>query len=102
MIYCFDIDGTICETNKSEYTDSKPKKYVIDEINRLYDSGNTIKMFTARGANSGIDWYNFTENQLDSWGLKYTELIMGKPHADIFIDDKAISDREWISRTREV
>ena len=29
--------------------------------------------------------------QLDIWGCKYHELIMGKPHADLFIDDKGIN-----------
>ena len=31
-----------------------------------------------------------TKMQLDIWGCKYHELIMGKPHADLFIDDKGI------------
>ena len=33
-----------------------------------------------------------TKCQLDIWGCKYHELLMGKPHADIFIDDKACPD----------
>ena len=32
-----------------------------------------------------------TKMQLDIWGCKYHELIMGKPHADLFIDDKGIN-----------
>ena len=33
-----------------------------------------------------------TQAQLKMWGVKYHELLMGKPHADIFIDDKASPD----------
>ena len=30
-------------------------------INRLYEEGHTIKMFTARGTTTNIDWYDFTK-----------------------------------------
>ena len=47
---------------------------------------------TARGCVSGKDWSEFTVKQLADWGIEYHELIMNKkPHADIFIDDKAIN-----------
>ncbi len=52
-------------------------------------------MFTARGSTTNINWYDFTKNQLDNWGLKYHELITGKPHADYFIDDKAYNNEDW-------
>ena len=34
------------------------------------------------------DGYEFTKKQLDGWGFKYYELIMGKPSHHINIDDK--------------
>jgi len=50
MIYCFDLDGTICSSvENSEYYNSIPDKTVVDEINRLYDSGHEIIIMTARG-----------------------------------------------------
>ena len=33
--------------------------------------------------------------ELKEWGCKYHELIMGKPHADLFIDDKGINSDEF-------
>ncbi len=33
--------------------------------------------------------YEFTNNQLVKWGVKFHKLIMGKPEYDLFIDDKA-------------
>ena len=49
-IYAFDIDGTICTNTYGDYELAKPYKDRIDSINKLYDEGNTIKMFTARGS----------------------------------------------------
>jgi len=95
MIYCFDIDGTLCDTEDSHYKDSIPRMDIISRVNQLYERGHTIKIFTGRGATSGIDWREFTEKQLKSWGVTYHELIMGKPKADIFIDDKAINAKDW-------
>ena len=40
-----------------------------------------------------------TEAQLKMWGCKYHELIMGKPHADIFIDDKAMNSEDYFEET---
>ena len=39
--------------------------------------------------------FELTEKQLKDWGCKYHELIMGKPHADFFIDDKGINSDEF-------
>ena len=46
--FCFDIDNTICKTLGSNYKNSKPKKKVINKINKLYDNGHIIKIYSAR------------------------------------------------------
>ena len=38
---------------------------------------------------------DLTKNQLKSWGCKYHNLILGKPHADYFIDDKGIHSDDF-------
>lgn len=91
MIYAFDIDNTITCTLGNGYTTCKVKPEVVATINKLYDDGHTIKIFTGRGSKSGLDWHELTEKQLKEWGIKYHELIMGKPDADFFIDDKNLS-----------
>lgn len=84
-----DIDETICTSPKDRnYLQAKPIKEHIDKINRLYDEGNTIVYWTSRGSRKQIDWYDQTENQLKSWGVKYNELRVDKPYYDLFIDDK--------------
>jgi len=95
--YCFDIDGTICSTN-CEYKDAIPYQKVIDWINKKYDEGHNIELFTSRGKSSGIDWSDFTKEQIESWGVKHHKLTLGKPAYDIFIDDRAINNEEWYKK----
>jgi hypothetical protein len=86
-----DIDETICfyEEGKREYPLAIPNKKNIQKINLLYDLGNKIVYWTARGSRSGIDWYTFTKKQLEEWGAKYHELRCDKPYYDIFIEDRS-------------
>jgi len=59
MRYCFDLDGTICLTpmrpddNKPGYLEATPFPFMVETVNRLYDEGNHIIIFTARGKSSG-------------------------------------------------
>ena len=96
-IYCFDIDETICSSQDLDYSSAIPIKGRIEKINSLFYGGHTIKLFTARGSKSGIDFEALTITQLKLWGLKYHELKFGKPFADFYIDDKGInvSDFDW-------
>ena len=98
MIYCIDIDGTICnKITNQEYHKAKPFKEMIKKINKLYDEGNIIKMFTARGMGSGKDFQELTYKQLVDWGVRFHILIMGKPNADLYIDDKSMLPEEFIN-----
>lgn len=89
LVYCFDIDGTLCTNTDGAYEAAEPYPERISHLNSLYAAGHTIKLFTARGSTTGIDWRETTEAQLSAWGVRYHELILGKPYADIFVDDKA-------------
>ena len=83
------IDETICETpNPRVYSNAKPIKENIEKINKLYDDGNTIVQWTARGSRTNINWYDLTKKQLNDWGAKHHELRVDKPYYDLFIDDK--------------
>ena len=93
MNYCFDIDGTICTNTNGDYEKAEPLTDRINIVNNLYLEGHKIIMFTARGSTTNIDWTTLTKLQLKDWGVMYNKLIFGKPDADIFIDDKAMSDK---------
>lgn len=96
VVYAIDLDGTLCETQRNNYQASRPIKKRIQRANELFDRGNVILIFTARGSSSGINWQQFTEKQLADWGVKYNQLILGKPHYDVIIDDKAMSIKDWM------
>jgi hydroxymethylpyrimidine pyrophosphatase-like HAD family hydrolase len=96
MVYCFDLDGTLCNTDGNNYKDSTPKKERIEIVNTLYDEGHTILIDTARGCVSGKNYFFFTMEQLKSWGVKFHTLRTGvKFGADVFIDDKGIQDQRF-------
>jgi hypothetical protein len=85
-----DIDETICYyEGEREYQYAIDIPQNIDKINKLYDEGNTITYWTARGNMSGIDHTELTKKQLSAWGCKFHKLITGsKPSFDLLIDDK--------------
>ena len=101
MVYQFDLDGTLCEIVKNpfghkQYEHAKPLMDRIAKVNKLYDEGHLIKIETARGAQTNIDWNEFTKKQLAEWGLKYHVLRCGvKMHAQLYIDDKGITDKDF-------
>jgi len=71
MKFIVDIDGTICNgTEQRIYENAKPIVERIEYFNKLYDEGNEIHYWTARGSGSGINWDKLTLKQLNDWGAK--------------------------------
>jgi hypothetical protein len=99
MIIFVDIDNTICYNtcNELNYSSCLPYEDRITKINKLYDNGNVIIYWTARGTSTGINWFTITIDQLNTWKCKFHELRMGKPVYDLFIDDKNISSELFFS-----
>ena len=101
MVIYIDIDETICfhpegsPSTARDYSLASPIVENIKKANKLYDDGNTIVYWTARGATTGIDWTDLTAQQLKKWGAKYHELKLDKPFYDLFIDDKVINTEDW-------
>jgi len=88
-----DIDETICYyDNEREYHLAKPIVVNISKINKLYEDGNKITYYTARGSvhRDRLDEYIYlTKNQLKGWGCRYHHLSVGeKPPYDLLICDK--------------
>jgi glycerol-3-phosphate cytidylyltransferase len=101
MIYCFDIDGTICTDtlDKHHAKQAVVNPEVVEGINNLYDSGHRIIIFTSRAQYGSYE--KTTKEQLRSWGLKYHELIYGKkPKYDVLVDSKAVNSFTWRDELR--
>lgn len=95
MKYIVDIDGTICNNTYGDYANAQPKMNRIEYFNQLYDAGNEIHYWTARGSNTGIDWTVLTVQQLVDWNVKYTTAKTGKPAYDVWVDDKAFNSETY-------
>lgn len=105
-IIAFDLDDTLCERPKDlehmgvgKYHYCTPIINMVDICNKLYDDGNTIYIYTARGMGqfkgnadaARIALYEVTLKQLTRWGIKNHGLVMGKIHYDMLIDDKCMN-----------
>lgn len=92
-----DIDGTICTKLKdAPYEECIPILERIEKVNKLYDEGNTITYWTARGSRTGKNLEKLTKEQLTRWNCKYNHLVFGKPPYDLYIDDKSHNvDSYW-------
>lgn len=105
MTYVFDIDGTICSITKGNYGVAIPYIERINKINRLYDEGNKIIFQTARGMGrhknnaelAKLEFYDITKEQLETWGVKYHDLFLGKPAGDVYVDDKGVKDGNFFA-----
>ncbi|WP_321334258.1 HAD hydrolase family protein [uncultured Bacteroides sp.] len=91
MQIIIDMDGTIC-TEEKTYSRclALPKEQAVESVNRLYDAGHTIIIYSAR------TWMEFemTTAWLKKHGVKYHQLMMGKPIGDVWIDDRALRFEE--------
>ena len=109
-IYAFDLDDTLCYRDSNlehlgpeKYKHCKPIPEMIDKLNKLYNDGHTIYIYTARGMGQFkgdlVKVYNelyvLTLESLKEWCIKHHGLIMGKLHYDVLVDDKAINDKDF-------
>jgi UDP-N-acetylglucosamine diphosphorylase / glucose-1-phosphate thymidylyltransferase / UDP-N-acetylgalactosamine diphosphorylase / glucosamine-1-phosphate N-acetyltransferase / galactosamine-1-phosphate N-acetyltransferase len=112
MRICLDVDGTLCELKgpHDDYADVRPIPHAAEAIRSLRAAGHYVILATARhmntcGANVGmvvarqgptlLEW-------LTRHGIDYDELWFGKPHADLYLDDKAMAfSGNWYRLSQE-
>lgn len=110
MRIVFDVDNTICVHTNRDYVNASPVYPMIDKINKLHGQGVEIWLYTSRGQNSCngdlaliierneailVDW-------LERHGVCYDKLLFGKPLADFYVDDGAMSIKEFMKSDFEV
>lgn len=91
---CFDIDGTLVY---DLYKNPLAIEKNVEFCNEAYKNGHKIILHTARGMLSNNGDRNKIEalrpyivDTLNKLGILYHDLILMKPYADLYIDDKAI------------
>lgn len=89
MRIAVDVDGTLCTTHGTQYECATPRTDVIARVRELHALGHTIIIYTARGSGSGVDYSQLTTQQMEEWGVPYSE-IRQKMHFDILIDDRVL------------
>jgi len=87
-----DMDGTLCTEEKTfERSLARPLPGAQAALQEFHNAGHTIVIWTARG----WEQYKVTKQWLDSHGFVYHQLLMGKPIASVFIDDRARQFQGW-------
>jgi hypothetical protein len=96
MKFVFDIDDTILysDYDNGKYNLKGCNQELIDKINKLHFFGHQIILQTGRHWNDLM----LTKNQLSYYNVKYHSLIMGKPVADYYVDDKGCTPEEFLKK----
>lgn len=102
--FVVDIDDTISTTKDRDYANAIPNIELISLLNNLFDKGSTIIYFTGRGHlsfnNDSTKIETVVKPLLEKWlsknNVKYSYLIFGKPLAKYYIDDKAITPKDFL------
>ena len=99
--YCFDLDNTLVTypQKQNDYSSVLPIEKNIKIVKYLKRLGHTIIIYTARrmkthSGNIGKltkDIGKITFDTLEKFNIPYDEIYFGKPYADFYIDDLAIS-----------
>lgn len=90
-----DVDDTVLTSSGPPiYSMARPVEGAVDAINKLWGMGYVVDFFTGRNHNL----YDATLRDLEKFGFKFRRLIMGKPHAALYIGNEAVRHMTW-SRT---
>ena len=99
--YCFDLDNTLVTFPlvPGDYSTCAPIKKNIAKVQHLKAFGHTIIIYTARRMKTHngdvgkvvADVGALTIATLDKFNIPYDEIYFGKPQADAYVDDLAIS-----------
>jgi uncharacterized HAD superfamily protein len=90
---CIDIDGVIAQglSNWPHYESCEIVDGAVESIRHFQEQGHCIILYTARFEEDR----DVTKKWLYYHGIVYDKLIMGKPCADVYIDDQAFKFLNW-------
>ncbi|MGK0254954.1 MAG: capsule biosynthesis phosphatase [Mariniflexile sp.] len=101
-----DLDGTLTQSNTSDYINVLPRMDVIDTLRDYHQKGFEIVISTARNMRThqgnigkiNIHTLPIIIEWLDRYDVPYDEILVGKPWCGFdgfYIDDKAIRPSEF-------
>jgi len=98
-----DVDDTILTTKNRDYENSLPVAPVVDKLREAKAQGWHIILFTARGMGRSNGNISLVKDEVideiasfcDKWNVPYDELMVGKPWAAMYVDDKAVTPEQF-------
>jgi capsule biosynthesis phosphatase len=104
-IICVDVDDTICITENRDYANSKPITPMIEKLREARDKGYVIVLHTARGQGRSEGNWKSVEQEVrqevetfcTKFDVPFDVIVLGKPWAQWYVDDKAVRPDEFIS-----
>jgi len=98
-----DVDDTILTTQNRDYANSKPIAPVIEKMLEAKLMGWKIVLHTARGMGRSNGQIDLVKDEVieevasfcAKWNVPYDEIIVGKPWAAMYVDDKAITPKDF-------
>ena len=105
-----DVDDTILFTENRDYENSRPNVPVVEGLRKLKEKGWKIILMSARGmgrsngdiASVSVEVTAEIQKFVDKYDVPCDEIILGKPWASYYIDDKAIRPDEFVEKIDEI
>lgn len=93
-----DFDKTITTDHLVNLINNPPRKNVIDYIEKMYNKGNIIIIYSCRSNPDICDPSDEArmKQYLSLHNIKYHSICRDKPYYDIIIDDKAINPDDLV------
>jgi hydroxymethylpyrimidine pyrophosphatase-like HAD family hydrolase len=108
LTIAIDIDGTVADCSgvdfnrvdedPNELMKAKPRGEALAAIKELYRHGHKIVFYSSRDHKS----LAVTKRWLKKCGFPFHHIEMGKFVAHVYIDDRAISGRDWKRAMKEI
>jgi capsule biosynthesis phosphatase len=103
-VICFDVDDTLCVTKNRDYANSEPIEPMVARLREAKANGWRVVLYTARGqGRSNGQWETVAEEVkleiaafCQRHNVPYDEIIVGKPWAKWYVDDKALRPDEFL------
>ena len=96
-----DFDNTITDNSNVDYPNiGEPFDGVKEALEELKENGWTLNIFSARSN----DKYGTKQIKefMEEHDLPYDEIVEGKPHAEYYIDDRAVEFLDWKQVLKDV